>query len=86
MPLFPDEHKSGIEELLNKKVEPQSSRVLPQKREWKEGETDARGGSYKAIPGKRHFHLWELKKIAGTTAEFRCLGCPDAVTLVDVGQ
>ena len=86
MPLFPDESKSSMEDLLNKKAEAQSSRVLPQKREWKEGETDARGGSYKAVPGKRHFHLWSLKKIVNNTAEFVCLGCPDAVTLVDVGQ
>ena len=57
------------------------SRVLPQYRDWREGETDARGKKYKALPGKRHFHLWELQKVDRLQVTMKCVACLDSVIL-----
>ena len=72
---------STPEQLFQKATAPANTRLLPQKRDWKEGEVDQRGKRYQAIPGKRHFHLWELEKVDGEDVTMRCVACPDVVVL-----
>jgi len=83
------EHKT-VEQLLEmagatsvSEVTESEDSTLPQYREWRKNEVDARGKKYKAVPGKRHFHLWKLMEVDGQRVTMQCIACTDTVILKD---